>query len=1057
MTKRGGHIREASLTTDSLQTVRLGKCSIRARGLRPSASCRWLVRIVFVAIFLSSANSTLVAGEQIDFARDVLPILSDRCFHCHGPDANAGREGDLRLDSESDVKRDRDGDFVVKPGDTKHSLLIQRITNPDEDLRMPPPDVGRPLSEKQIKTLSAWVEQGAKWGRHWAFERIARPQIPKTFTGNPVDYFVNRELQRAGIHPNEAAPAETLIRRLSLDLTGLPPTTQVAEPFLANNNPKAWERAVDQTLASTAYGERMAWDWLDAARYADTNGYQGDRERTMWPWRDWVVRAFNSNLPYDKFTVWQLAGDLLPNATPEQILATGFNRNHMINGEGGRIAEENRVDYVFDMTETMGTVWLGLTLNCCRCHDHKFDPLTQKDYYQFTAFFNQTPVNGGGGNPQTPPVLTVPSNDQQQQISSAESSLAELKQAINKRAQIVSAKQADWETAQRAKASSNTWNTMHPAQARAKHQTLNIQEDGLILSSGKNPAQDEYTIRYALPAGDITGLKLTAVPHKTMTGGGLARSDSGNFVLTDISFEWAGQQARSGKAAAKRLDIASAVATFEQGQYKISKTFDADAGSGWAVYQGRPINREHAGVFRLEKKFSAQKGDELIVRLKFNSYHKQHNLGHFKFSKTSAPTPKLAGDDSLKETLATPANKRTKKQRQQIRTAFEATDSELNKLRADKSKLEQRIANIRKAAPKVMVMADMPKPRATKILVRGLYNQPGDQVQAATPVSLPPMKSSNAKLNRLDLARWLVADEHPLTARVTVNRFWQMLFGIGLVKTVEDFGVQAEFPVQRELLDWLAAEFIESGWDVKHLLKIIVTSDAYKRDSTIARAEIFERDPDNRWIGRGPRFRMPSWMIRDQALAVSGLLNADVGGQPVYSYQPPGIWSEATFGKKKYKVDKGAAVYRRSLYTYWRRIVGPTMFFDTARRQVCEVKTLRTNTPMHALNTFNSKTFVEAARALAVLAIQESDDPNVRLQFVVQRILGRKITAREKDILTRSLQNAHDEFARKPASADQFLAHGQSPVPTELNRVDCAAWTALCLNVLNLDETLNKE
>jgi hypothetical protein len=719
---------------------------------------------------------------------------------------------------------------------------------------MPPAKLGRPLSAAQIETIRQWIQTGAAWGKHWAIEPVVRPE-----TKEGIDALVERRLGQHGLSPSPQAPRESLIRRLALDLTGLPPTPEETAAFLADQRPGAWERLVDRILASPAYGERMAWDWLDAARYADTNGYQGDNERTMWPWRDWVVRAFNENLPYDQFTVWQLAGDQLPNPTKEQILATAFNRNHMINGEGGRIPEENRIDYVMDMTETMGTVWLGLTLNCCRCHDHKFDPIRQREYYQLTAFFNQTPVTGGGGNAQTAPV--------------------------------------------------QTWSTVELDGALTRAQTDLDQATATLTAEEAKRWPTGSEAMKALP-GQVLGA-LTKKP------------------ATRSKEDWE----------------------------ELSKQFAVDA-LEWA---------------RLKAVWMAQRD---------------------------------------------------------VRDRASA------------------------AIPRVMVMEDQKTLRPTFVLDHGLYDQPRDAVSAGVPASLPPLNSPVA--NRLALAQWLVRRDQPLTARVTVNRFWQMLFGIGLVKTAEDFGLQAEAPVQPEVLDWLAAEFMESGWDVKHLLRTIVTSRTYQQSSAW-RGAADEADPLNLFVSRGPRFRMPSWMLRDQALALSGLLRPFPGGPGVNAYQPEGIWEEATFGNKKYPMSHGDDLHRRSLYTFWRRIVGPTVFFDAAKRQVCQVKPQRTNTPMHALTTLNDVTFVEAARALAQRLLLEPGSDEDRFQRAGKLLLARSPAPAEVAIWRRGLTRADTAFRSDPAAAEKLLAQGEAPRDPSIDPVRHAAWTTLCLTLLNLDETLTKE
>lgn len=741
-------------------------------------------RLLAAAVVASSAllptGAAVASPPAVNFGRDILPILSDNCFLCHGPDPKT-RKGDLRLDVKEAALRTTDP--VIIPGNSGESELMLRILSSDPDEVMPPPRTHHKLKPHQVDLVRQWIDQGAPWGRHWAYDPPGRPIPPdasnRAWPRNAIDRFILSRLEHEGLAPSPEASRETLIRRLTLDLTGLPPTIQEVDAFLADRSPIAYERLVDRLLASPRYGERMAWDWLDAARYADSNGYQGDNDRTMWPWRDWVVRTLNGNMPYDRFTIEQLAGDLLPGATLEQKLATGFNRNHMINGEGGRIAEENRVDYIMDQVETVSTVWLGLTMTCARCHDHKYDPITQRDYYQLFAFFNQTPVDGSGGSGQTSPVIEVP---------------------------------------------------------------------------------------------------------------------------------WRGAPVEKGK-------------------------------------------------------------------------------------------PNL---------------------------------------------------------PRVMVMQDMAKARDTFLLIRGSYEKHGEKVHAALPASLAT-NQPETPTNRLGLAGWLTSRQNPLTARVTVNRAWQTFFGVGLVKSAEDFGVQGETPSHPELLDWLASEFIDSGWDVKGLHRLIVTSATYRQTSRVS-PERLARDPENRLLSRGARFRLPSWMIRDQALAASGLLSPAVGGPPVRSYQPPGVWEEATFGNRKYQQDHGEALYRRSLYVFWRRIIGPTAFFDTAPRQVCVVKPARTNSPLHALTTLNDVTFVEAARAMARRVLAEVEvSPEGRIARAFRTVLGRRPDEDEAMILLGSLARLRGEFASDPDAAKRLLAVGESPRDTRLDPTEHAAFTAVCLAIFNLDEALSRE
>jgi mono/diheme cytochrome c family protein len=828
------------------------------------------ILLVVAAVLFSRADAPVAppAPAKVDFAREVLPVLSENCFQCHGPDAGA-RKGNLRLDTRDGALRKEDP--VIVPGKSAASDMIRRITSTAKKDVMPPPKANKKLTAQQIDTLKRWVDEGAAWGKHWAFEKPQRPPLPslrnQAWVRNGLDAFVLARLEKEGLAPAAEATKETLIRRVTLDLTGLPPTPEEVDAFLKDDSPTAHEKVVERLLVSPRYGERMVWEWLDAARYADSNGYQGDAERTMWPWRDWAIGAFNNNMPFDQFTVWQLAGDLLPDATTEQKMATAFLRNHMINGEGGRIAEENRVEYVMDMTETTATVWLGLTMTCCRCHDHKFDPVLQKEYYGLFSFFNQTPVTGGGGDPQSKPVIEQMTPKDQAELAGVQQQLGDAAKELDK-----------------------------------------LEESLFPREMGK-PA-DESPQAKDLPKEVKDALK---------------------------------------QPVGKR-------------------------------------NRNH--LAQLEK------------------YFKDKNAAYL---------------DKVKK---------------------------LSQLSSARDDLNRRVV-------RVMVMEDLPKPRDTFILEKGLYNKPLAKVTAGVPGILSTLPA-DAPRNRLTLARWIVSADNPLTARVVVNRYWQQFFGIGLVKTVEDFGVQGERPDNQELLDLLATEFVASGWDVKKLCRLIVTSAAYRQSSRVTPA-LAERDPQNRLLARGPRLRLPSWMIRDQALAASGLLVDKPGGPPVKPYQPAGIWEEATFGGKQYKQDKGEALYRRSVYTFWRRIVGPTLFFDTAARQTCTVKQTRTNTPLHALTTLNDVTFVEAARAMAerLLAAEGNDDQRIERAF--RLVLARKPKAEELEILRGGLKRLRGQYAADAAAAKKLLAVGESKRDDKLDVTEHAAFTGLCNLILNLDEALTKE
>lgn len=1010
-----------------------------------------LHRVLAAAVVVLFA-SPMTADDVIDFNRDIRPILSENCFHCHGPDA-ANREADLRLDERQGAL------YAIEPGERSNSELFARVSTDDDDLRMPPVDSNRQLTKAQIELLGQWIDQGAEWGQHWSWTPLQKPTVPtvpvvdSAPVHNAIDAFIQRQLTEADLAPAPQAPKHTLIRRVTLDLTGLPPTPEDVAAFLQDESPDAYEKLVDRLLRSPAYGERMAWDWLDAARYADSNGYQGDTERTMWPWRDWVIDAFNQNMPYDQFTIEQLAGDLLPEAGFSQQLATGFCRNHMINGEGGRIPEENRVDYVMDMAETTATLWLGLTFNCCRCHDHKFDALTQQDYYSLFAFFNQTPVDGSGRSGQAEPVLAAPTPEQTAQIEKLQTVLAETRNQVAARTQELENSQSDWEQAKLQTLKTQPhWTPVTATRLHADHQTLVQLEDLSIFASGPNPDNDTYVVTAIPGPRKVTGIRLDALRHESHTQGGLARSNSGNFVLTEFEVLH-----RLGDEQSP-IKIASAVATYEQGDLKIAKAFDGNPRSGWAVYQGKPIDRDHAAVFRFAEPVELTDTSELEVTLRHDSPHVSHNLGRFRLSITDADQPELeeGGRQSLQLALLTPKEQRSDEQLKLIRDTFLAEDEQYQKLLKQQQGDEDRLNSARGNVAKVMVMQDQEQPRETFLLNRGLYNNPGDPVSAAVPASLPQLAAGSNR-SRLELAQWLMSPENPLTARVVVNRFWQQMFGIGLVKTANDFGVQGEIPIHEDLLNWLAADFRDSGWDVKRLMKTMVMSHTYRQSSAVT-PQLVELDPENRLLARAPRYRLPSWMLRDQALAVSGLLTTRMGGPSVNVYQPPGVWEEATFGKKRYVQDHGEALYRRSLYIFWRRIIGPTVFFDNASRQTCTVKVFRTNTPLHALLTFNDVTYVEAARTLAQHVLQSSHETDrERLDDVFQRVLARPARDAEAEILLPGVNRARQEFIAAAESARELVAMGESPRDESLDVTDHAAWTALCLSVLNLDETLSKE
>ncbi len=1026
---------------------------------------RFVISSVFT-IYLTAATTSVLAESPdiVDFDRDIRPILSNTCYTCHGPDANK-RATELRFDVEDNLFGEHDEPVVVR-GQPAESALIARITSGDRDYRMPPVDSKQQLLESQIELLKRWVEQGAPYSGHWSFQPVVRPTFPNAVTPewplNGIDYFVLNRMTGRKMSPSGQASKETLIRRATLDLIGLPPTLEEVDTFLADDSPNAFEKVVDRLLASERLGEHFATGWLDAARYADSNGYQQDRTRTLWPWRDWVIRAFNSNMPFDQFTIEQLAGDQVEQPSLDQLVATGFQRNHMLNGEGGRIAEESRVEYVMNRTETTGAVWLGLTIGCARCHDHKYDPISQREFYQFYSYFNSIDESGrvdAGGNAN--PVLPVPTKEQTAQQTELELKLADQQKEL--RAVTTAERQLAWETDKLVELSKDdrppVWELLKPDRFVSEQgQTMTVQADGSMLLTGKNPKNDNYEIEFTAGSSGITGIRIEAVPHAEFTNGGFARSDSGNFVLTDFSVD----ARRSKEKEFSPVKIGSAKASFEQGGLKIEESFDGNSATGWAVHNPSDMKIPRQAVYVFEKPIGGSEGTSLIVRMKHESPHAFHNLSRFRILVTTEPEPKLDSSDGGREALVNalkvePA-KRNDAQKKLVAEEFGKGDAEVVSAQKKVDATKKQQSDVDKQIVRTMVMRERTDARETFVLNRGVWDQPLKEqpIEPGTPDCLP-LLAEDAPKNRLTLAKWVVSKENPLTPRVVVNRYWQHFFGTGLVTTVEDFGSQGERPTHPQLLDWLAAEFVESGWNVKHMLKLIVMSATYQQSSK-ATPEMLEVDSSNQWLARGARFRLTSQAIRDQALMVSGLLVNNLGGPPVKPYQPLGIWSDLSLGKIKYEQDHGESLYRRTLYTFWRRASSPTMLFDVASRQVCKVRTSRTNTPLHALVLMNDDTYVEASRKLAERVMVEggtSDED--RLSYGFRLATSRRSTDSERAVLSDVLKKVRADYASDTQKVDALLSRGESPVNEKLARNELAAYAAVMNMILNLDEVITKE
>jgi mono/diheme cytochrome c family protein len=1036
---------------------------------------------------LLAAASAVLAEDRVEFNRDIRPIFSDTCFACHGPD-EAKMKGKLRLDSlEAASRGGKSGDPAIVPGYPDKSSVMKRLLTTDADDHMPPAEFHKVLTKAQIDLVARWIKEGAVYQGHWAFQaprKAAVPPIPAG--GNAIDGFVAQAREAKGLSGNPEASRATLLRRAALDLTGLPPSDADLAAFLSDQSPDAWSKALDRLLASPHYGERMAAQWLDFARYADSNGFQSDTHRTMWPWRDWVIRAYNNNKPFDAFTVEQLAGDLLPNPTEDQVVATGFNRNHRLNGEGGRIVAEWAVETVIDRVETTGSTWMALTLNCCRCHDHKYDPISQKEFYQFFSYFNSNDESGvlgefggaaatrKGGN--TPPTHPFATPEAKQRLAELEKAIGEAEQAVKAAAKETPAVQAAWEQKLRQGYAGKAvaWAPLAGTQAVSEGgATLKQQADGSWLASGKNPTKDVYVVTAPAPAGELTGLLLEVLPDASLPTQSLGRAPNGNFVLSGVD---AFLTLADGQKV--ELDFVDAQADFSQDNWPIKSLIDsgmaakgakkakaarAKNGTGWAIGGNVAENRvPRKGLFVLTPT-TVPAGAKLSITLRCEALA-NHNVGRFRLSTTSLPANLV----NLKETpqatelraliLKEPAA-RTAEDRKALAKAF--ADSPEHPKRAAEARLAG-LMNAKNTLPgviDVMVMKELAQPRDAFVLNRGEYDKPGAKVERKLPAVLPPL-SPGAPNNRLGFARWLVSGQHPLTARVWVNRAWESFFGIGLVKTSENFGSQAEWPSHPELLDWLAVDFAEHGWDMKRMQKLMLMSQAY-RQSTVVTAEKLEKDPENRWLSRGPRFRLSAETIRDQALAVSGLLVPKVGGASVKPYMPEAVWDETSvYGDmRNYKADTGEGLYRRSLYTIWKRTAAPPsmLLFDSATREVCTVKRSRSNTPMQALSLLNEVTFVEASRKLAELALRQPGTAEERLAWTFQRVTRRPATPAELAVLRPGLERRLKAYAADVPAAKQLLANGQSPAPADLDPAQLAAWTVTANVLLNLDETVTRE
>ncbi len=1245
--------------------------------------------LCFVMLPMASAAQDDTVSKAIAYNLDIRPILADNCYACHGPDENS-RQADLRLDTKAgalgDIEKSEPSGYpVIIPGKPEESELYLRITSNDDTYLMPPADFNKTLTPEQIEAVTQWIREGATWEEHWAFTTPSRPTPPTVKNAdwgrNPIDAFILSRLEKEGLNPAQEADKRTLIRRVSFDLTGLPPTREEVHQFLADDSPDAYEKLIDAFMAKPEYGEHMARFWLDVARYGDTHGLHLDNYREMWPYRDWVLEAFNKNMPFDQFTTEQLAGDLLPEPTLEQQIATGFNRCHVTTSEGGSIDEEYYVQYAIDRANTTSTVWMGLTVGCAQCHDHKYDPISQKEFYQLYAYFNNITERAMDGNRKdSPPVVKLPTPEQKAELAAFDEQIATLDAQTKASIPELDATQIAWEKRM------PQWHLLKPITVHSKGgATLEVLEDNSILASGTNPEQETYEVIVELPPGKWSAVRLEGLTHESLPRNGVGRSDNSNVVLTDFSMHIAPPVGgTSGPDTASRVEDTSSNDSEESAQRGITPQSgdipvtekvpqeDKELGTGKSLLPGEdawaPIPVVHAwadreqvlapnnvggvianaiddkpetgwaldrrsenrqAIFLVAAPFGRE-GGKLKIRLKHEYDLRRKQFGRFRLAATDAPTiypiaskitlgawhaagpftaehgniafyhvyePEtrnvntnntfevngktikwerqthwvdeqvhndivgensatylfrniasitqqkallhIGSNDALKvwmngtellaknvqrdvaadqeqiqvhlkpgnnalllkvvnysgpsgfyfrvetDTPMVPANivdiasiargKRETGQQAQLRDYYRKNItldktvnenahrafSDLKTLFADLAKVRQKRNTLDASLTTTLVMQERAEPRGAYVLARGEYQHREEQVHPQTPAVLPAMPE-DAPPNRLGFAKWLLSPEHPLTARVAINRFWQNVFGTGIVETAEDFGTQGKPPVHPELLDWLATEFVASGWDVQTMLKLMLTSATYRQNSRVT-PEKLALDADNVLLSRSPRYRLDAETVRDNALAVSGLLYAHIGGPSVKPPQPDGLWKAVGFtgsNTDTFVQDTGRdKVYRRSFYTFWKRTAPPPQMniLDAPSREACTIRRERTNTPMQALMLMNDPQFFEAARAFAERTIKEGGEtPQARIAYLFEMATARLPKPIEEALLLETFQAHSQEFEADPEAAKQLIEVGESEPDETLDAIEVAAWTMIANLILNLDEVLNK-
>lgn len=1019
-----------------------------------AGSLLWMCASAFPA-----ENAT---SGKIGFNESIRPILSDNCFACHGPDQNK-RKGKLRLDMRDDAIAKK----AIVPGNPGESSLIERIFTKSPDDLMPPAETHKVLSEAQKDLLRRWVEEGAAYEGHWAYIPPRKTVVPEG--KNPIDHLIQARAEKFGLPRAARADARTLVRRLYFDLVGLPPKPIDVQMFEADTSRAAYQRLVERLMAMPQYGERMAIPWLDVVRFADTIGYHSDNPRNVWPYRDYVIRSFNQNKPFDQFTREQLAGDLLPNAGLEQKVGSAFNHLLLTTEEGGAQPKDYEARMLTDRVRAVSTVWLGQTFGCSACHDHKFDPITMRDFYSMGAFFAdiREPIIG-----QREPGMLVPDAKQERELARLEEPVRKFQAEFDADHPELAEAFASWHRDQSsALENERYWRTLEPKSAESKGGAkLEVQKNGAVLAKDKKPEKDTYTLVFDSSPNPISGLRLEALPHDSLPGKGSGRADNGNFVLTEIT-----ATLKRAKGPDAVLAFSAARASIEQsehakdhpdGRWSALSAIDGDARGdswGWAILP--QVNKPQQLVVELPFPIKVEAGDRLEVELRQNLGNGHHTLGHFRLSASSsydavrAPFP-----DTLPGEIRNLISKRSDSLKDDEKTKlfahYKTIAPALADLRTRLAEAKNAKAEFEKTVARCLVPVQADEPRVVRILPRGNFLvETGEKVQPALPGYLAGAKApADRALTRLDLANWLVSRDHPLTARVTVNRVWKQFFGMGLSKVLDDLGAQGETPPNQALLDWLACEFMDSGWDMKHLVRLIVTSQAYQQASQTP-AELRARDPYNRELAAQSRWRLDAELVRDNALAISGLLVPTIGGPSVKPYQPDGYWENLNFPPRTWQASEGQNQYRRGLYTWWQRsYLHPSLIaFDAPTREECAAERNRSNIPQQALVLLNDPTYVEASRAFAARILREGGrDTASRLAWAWRQALSRAPRADELDTMQKLIDKQLREYRSDRAAAEALLKVGLQPAPEGLDNAELAAWTNAARVIFNLHETITR-